>query len=119
MIAGQRMTETAVFFTESKVDNPITLQPELVETIVASGVPARVKVSGQSARDVEIAGQAPVVSPLEVHVPIGSVDVGPSVFVRITASTSDSGLVGSRYRTKDFPTKGQATAWRYPVEQVS
>lgn len=113
------MLERVTFFTESKAEDPETLQPIKVETVIRAGVPARLKLTGRSARDVAIAGQEPVASPLELHIPSGSVDVGPSVFIRVTSSATDPGLVGARYRTTDFPTKGQTTAWRYPVEQVS
>lgn len=117
--AESRMSETVVFFTESDgIDNE-TLQPERVETVIAEDVPARLRSAAREPRDVEVGGQSPVVSKLTLSVPFGSVRVGPSVSVRVTASTADPGLVGVRVLTLDFPTMGQVTAWRYPVEQVS
>lgn len=117
--AESRMTETVAFFTESDGTDPITLQPVKIETLIASDVRARLRSENRQSRDVEIAGQAPVVSALILSVPVGAVRVGPSVFVRVSASTSDAGMVGVKVRTTDFPTMGQVTAWRYPVEQVS
>lgn len=116
--AESRMTESVDFFTVETVDDPVTLQPVEVETIVGSSV-GRVRSAARDARDVEVAGQEPVVSKQTLSVPVGSVKVGPSVNVRVTASSSDSGLVGSVYRTRDFPAMGQVTAWRYEIEQVS
>lgn len=117
--AESRMTETVVFFTEALGEDPETLQPVTVETVVASGVRARLRSAARDPRDVPFAGQEPVVSKLVLSVPFGSVRVGPSVFVRVTASDADEGLVGVKVRTLDFPTMGQVSAWRYPVEQVS
>lgn len=117
--AVSRFTETVTFFTVVRGEDPVTLQPIDVETPVASDVPARLRSAARDPRDVPIAGQEPVVSKLTLSVGVGSVRVGPSVFVRVTASTADPGLVGVKVRTTDFPSMGQVTAWRYPVEQVS
>ena len=117
--AESRMTETVTFFSETDGTDPITLQPSTVETVIAADIPARLRSENRQSRDVLIASKAPVVSALILSVPVSAVRVGPSVFVRVTASTSDSGMVGVKVRTTDFPTMGQVTAWRYPVEQVS
>lgn len=119
VFAISRLSETFTFFTEDDGIDPETLQPVKVETVIADDVPGRVRAAARDSRDVDFAGQSPVVSQLTLSVRAGSVRVGPSVFVRVKASSSDVGLVGARYRTKDFPTMGQTTAWRYPVEQVS
>jgi hypothetical protein len=126
-MAESRMTETVTFFTEEDAIDEETLQPIKVETPIAGtvdgkstfNIPARLKAASKESRDVEIAGQEPVVSALVLSVPSGSIRVGPSVFVQVSASTSDPSLAGVRVRTKDFPAMGQTTAWRYPVEQVS
>lgn len=118
-MAESRMSERVDFFTESDEIDEVTLQPVRVETVIASGVPARVRSANRDSRDVDTAGQSPAVSQLTLSVPIGSVKVGPSVFIRVVSSSADAGLVGSRYRTKDYPALGQVSAWRYPVEQVS
>lgn len=118
-LAEARFTETVSFFTEDDGIDQITLQPAKVETVIASGVRARLRSATRESRDVEIAGQEPVASKLILSVAVGSVRVGPSVFVRVTASEVDEGMVGVRVRTTDFPTMGQVSAWRYPVEQIS
>ena len=116
--AESRMTETVRFYTTSEGTNPAGEVVE-VETVIADNVRARVRMRGLAPRDAEVAGQDPVVSELRVDVPVGSVKVGPSVSIRVLSSASDPGLVGEVYQTRDFPSMGQVTAWRYPVEQVS
>lgn len=116
--AVSRFTETVTFFTAVKGEDE-NLQPIDVETVIEADVAARLRSAARDPRDVPIAGQEPVVSKLTLSVGVGTVRVGPSVFVRVTASSSDPGLVGVKVRTTDFPTMGQVTAWRYPVEQVS
>lgn len=118
-MAAVRFTETVEFFTVVRGEDPVTLQPVDVETVVTSGVPARVKITSSVVSDRQIAGQAPSVMQREVHVPVGSVVVGPSVFVRVTASRSDPGMVGRVFRTGMRSGVGQVTVWRYPVEEVS
>lgn len=119
--AESRFTEMFTFYTVTRgLDDD--LQPTDIETVIASGVRGRVRSSARDSRDVEFVGQDPVVSQLVLSVAVGSVPMAarrPSVFARCTASTSDPGLAGMKYRTKDSPTMGQVTAWRYPVEQVS
>lgn len=117
--AESRFTDTVTFFTVATGEDPVTLQPVEVETVVAAGVRGRLRSAARDPRDVPFAGQLPVVSKLVLSVPVGSVRVGPSVFARVTASASDAGLVGVKVRTTDYPTMGQVSAWRYPVEQVS
>jgi hypothetical protein len=117
--AEARFTETFTFFTEEESTDPVSLEPTTVETVVSAGVEGRVKNATTEGRDVESGGQFPVLSKLEVHVAVGSVDVADGVHVRVTASTVDDGLVGAVYRVSEPPAKGQVTAWRYPVTQVS
>lgn len=116
--SAARMTETFDFFTVTEGEDDVTLQPIRVETVLGSTV-GRLKVSSSVVSEREIAGQAPAVTQREVHVPVGSVDVGPSVFVRVTASASDPGAVGRVFRTQMRSGVGQVTVWRYPVEEVS
>lgn len=117
--ANSRMTETVTFFTVTRGEDPETLQPVDIETSIAEGVSARLRSADRDARAVPIAGQEPIVSKLILSVAVNTIRVGPSVFARISASSADPGLVGAVVRTLDFPTMGQVTAWRYPVEQVS
>ena len=117
--AESRFTETLTFFTAEESTDPITLDPVTVETPVATGKPGRVKYTGTQGQDVEAGGQYPVITRPEVHVAVGSVDVAPNVFVRVTGSTADAGLIGSVFRISEPCPKGQVTAWRYPAEEVS
>ncbi len=117
--AAERATETFTFFTTSVVDDPDTLQPTTVETVIAADVPGRLKIASSAVSEEEIAGQAPAVMQREIHVPVGSVSVGSSVSVRITASTADPGAVGRVFQTGMRSGVGQVTVWRYPVTEVS
>jgi hypothetical protein len=118
--AEARFTETFTFFTTEEGEaDPVTFEPTIIETPVATEIPGRFKVSNTQGRDVESGAQYPVVGRREVHVAVGAVDVLPGVFVRVTASTADEGLVGRVVRVADRPASGQVTAWRYPVEEVS
>lgn len=117
-LSEQRFTETFTFYTVARGEDPDTLQPVDVETVVAAGVPGRLKVTSSVVSDRDIAGQAVASTQREVHVPVGSVTVGPSVLVRVTASTSDPGIVGRVFRTGMRSGGGQVTVWRYPVEEV-
>lgn len=114
--AETRMTEMVQFFTEVEGEDPVTHQPVRVESPIGVPVRARVRMTNTQPNDAEVAGQFPAVDRPEVHVPVGSVDVGPDVLVRVLSSAADVSLVGARYRTRFGPTKGQVTAWRYPVE---
>src|SRR5690606_28977309 len=114
-----RHTETFDFYTVVRGEDPVTLQPVDVETVIAAGVKGRLKITSSVVSEKDIAGQAPAVMQREVHVPVGSVTVGPSVFVRVVASTSGPGSVGRVFRTGMRSGVGQVTVWRYPVEEVS
>lgn len=117
--AESRMTETVTFFTVEPGYDPVTLKATNVETVVAEGIPGRVKPAKREGTDVKIGGQTPVVAQTVLSVPVGSHRTAPSEWVRITASTSDDALVGTTYRVADYPTLGQVTAWRCPIEQTS
>jgi hypothetical protein len=117
--ARSRFTETFTFFTAAEGIDPVTLRPTYVETILAANIAGRIKFSNTQGNDVESGGQFPVVGRREVHVAVGSVSASPGVFVRVTASTADAGLVGRVLRVVDRSAGGQVSAWRYPVEEVS
>jgi hypothetical protein len=115
--AESRFTERLKFFTAVESTDPDTFEVATVETSLGT-VPGRVKVASFQGQDPEVAGQYPVVSRLEVHVAVGSVNAPPDTFVRVLASTMDPGMVGRVFRVSDRPSMGQVTAWRYPVEEV-
>ncbi|MGF3055613.1 DUF6093 family protein [Microbacterium sp. YY-01] len=117
--AESRMTETVEFFTVTPGHDPVTLKAIKIETVLKTSVRARVKAAKRDARDVAVGGQTPVLSQTVLSVPVGSHKTAPSEWVRVTASTADDGLVGTTYRVADYPTLGQVTAWRCPIEQTS
>lgn len=116
--AESRMTDTVEFYTVKQTTDDTTGNVTDVKTVLGT-TQARVRFQHRLAVDTETAGQMPAVRTLEVHVPVGSVLVGPSVFVKVTGSVSDPGLVGAVFRTMSAPERGQVTAWRYAVEEVS
>jgi hypothetical protein len=81
--------------------------------------PCRVKFGNQQPRDVDAAGQALVEQAVELHLPVStSVAVGVGHMVDVTASVTDPGLPGMRFRVLgEFA--GTTTARRLPVEVVS
>lgn len=117
-LAEGRMTEVFDFYTVHRGEDE-NLQPIDVETVIAAGVKGRLKITSSVVSEKDIAGQAPATMQREVHVPLGAVDVGPSVFVRVIASASDPAIVGRVFRTGMRSAGGQVTAARYPVEEVS
>lgn len=117
--AESRMTETVQFYTSKETDGgPPNYDPVTVKTVIGE-TKARVRFQRRIGIDTETAGQMIAVRSLEVHVPVGSIDVGPSVTVEVLASTIDPGLVGRKYRTVAAPEMGTVTAWRYSVEEHS
>jgi len=118
-LAAQRLTDVVTFYTVTRGEDPVTLQPVDIHNVIAEGVPARVKITSSSWSDKAIAGQLPATIQREVHVPVGSVNVGASVFVTVTASTADPDMVGRVFRTGTRSGVGQVTVWRYPVEEAS
>ena len=118
-LAEGRMTEVFDFYTVHRGEDPDTLQPIDVETVIAAGVKGRLKITSSSVSEKDIAGQSPAVMQREVHVPLGAVNVGPSVFVRVVSSASDPSIVGRVFRTGMRSAGGQVTAARYPVEEAS
>lgn len=118
--AEARFTETFTFYTSAEGDaDPVTLDPTTVETVIASGIAGRLKFTTTEGLNPEVAGQYPVLGRREVHVAVGSVNVSPGVFARVTASTADAGLVGRVCRLAERPAGGQVTSWRYPAIEVS
>lgn len=113
-----RMTELVGFYGLFVEEDPVSGQPLTGENKLSGLVPARLRVSVSEPRDAEVAGQLPVVDRLEIHVPVGSADFGPDVMIIVVSSSVDEGIVGKRFRIRSAPTKGQVTAWRYPVELV-
>lgn len=113
--AQSRFTETLTFFTRAEVAGA-DLDTDTVETVVASGVSGRVKFPAVQPRDVDAAGQTYSSGTVEVHVAVGSHASRYGEYVRVTASTSDAGLVGRVFTILRAPVTGQVTAWRHPAE---
>lgn len=118
-LAEARMTEVFTFYTVTRGEDPVTLQPVDVEHVIAANVKGRLRITSSVWSDKAIAGQEPATMQREVHVPLGTAVVGPSVFVRVVSSTVDPSIVGRVFRTGMRSGGGQVTAARYPVEEVS
>lgn len=116
-----RFTETFTFFSEAFGEIPVgATDPEIVETVIHTAVPGRIKFPSLTVSDRESAGQLVAVQSPEVHVAVGSTpDVKPDHFARCTASTVDASLVGRKVRITGWPQSGQTTSHRWPVEVVS
>lgn len=119
--SDSRSTETLEFFTESFGAIPEgQIEPGLVETVVHSNVPGRVKFHTIQVSNQEQAGQLVAVQQVSVIVPVGAApNARPEQFVRVTASTIDPSLANRKFRVSGMPSSGQVTAHRYPVEEVT
>lgn len=81
--------------------------------------PARIRtlMSRVTIRDVE--GQVLAAQELTMSLPVatsGSIKAGDSVIV--TASPEDPALIGRRYRIRGLFSQSQATAHRFPIEEL-
>jgi hypothetical protein len=93
--------------------------PVPTKVTVVADIPGRVKSVSQVVSPRETGAQLVTVQQREVHVASGSVPaVREGDFARVTASTSDAGLVGMSYRISGDAQMGQTTAWRFPVTEV-
>lgn len=111
-------TLTAYIATSTLNDEDGTTTP--VETVVHADVRGRVKFPSMNVNEPEQGDRTAAVQDVHVHVAVGATpDVAVGVLWRVTASTADAGLIGAVWRTKGLPQRGQVTAWRYPVEEVS
>ena len=117
--AGSRFTETFEFFREGSTEDEHGFPVE-GEIVLYSDIPGRLKFPTLTVSDRETGTQLVAVQSVEVHVAVGAVPgVVTDDFVRVTASTSDSSLVGRVFRVAGEPQGGQTTAHRYPVERPS
>lgn len=118
--AASTFTETLEFFERGgKQIDPDTLNEADVETVLVT-VSGRIKYAATSSNDSVASGQPVVAQRLTAAVPVGSTSgVAVDHFIRVTASTVDSSLVGRVYRVAGLPQSGQVTAHRYELEEVS
>lgn len=119
--AESRFTETVTVGEYVDTTNPATGNPVRTLSGSASYVgPARVKypatssVAGDGAQVAQPVAEQQII----LSLPSGTVvDVGDEVDV--TGSTADASLVGARFRVIGSAHKGQTTAARYPVVELS
>ena len=121
--ASTLFTETLQFFAHGAVTiNPETLAETATDTVLFT-VPGRIKflsMNSLTPTEVETSGQVIAVQNTFAVVAVGSTpDVAADHFVRVTASTADSTLVGRVFRVTGLPQSGQVTAHRYPIEEMS
>lgn len=118
-LANVRMSETvhAYLVTGTTVD-PVTFVSVETTTTVYDG-PARVKYSTPREAEKEQGTQVGSVRYVDVSFPSGTSGVVKDVFISITASTADAGLVGRKYRVSGLGEAGQTTALRVTVDEVS
>lgn len=118
--AESLFTETVEFYrvTGTSVD-PNSLD-EVETVVVVYTVPAQVKYSSLIVSESRGAGEVLGAQSVSISVAVGSTPTVNSDFMcRVTNSTSDTSLIGRKYRVKGFPQSGKVTAHRYPVEEVS
>ena len=119
-MAASRFTESLQFFSADGVTvDPDTLN-EVEAITVLYTVPGRVKYPTLTVSERSSVGQVFAAQSVVVHVAVGSApNVVTNHFVRVVASTSDSLLVGRKFRVSGSPQSGQVTSHRFPVEEVS
>lgn len=117
--AAARFTETVTVGKFADTTDPATGNP--VRTLVGAASyqgPAQVKYYSALVTDSATTGQPVSEQAIILKLPAGTVvHVGDEVDV--TASAADSALVGARYRVYGSAQKGQTTAARYPVVELS
>ncbi|WP_460801482.1 DUF6093 family protein [Microbacterium sp. GXF6406] len=116
--AEMRMTDTVDVFSRVESEDPVTLKTTFVETKILTSI-ARLSIgtgSASSAR--EQGGQIAVVTRRELHLPVAVQNLDIGLYARVTASASDTNLVGRTVRIVARPAAGQTTAHRYDVEEV-
>lgn len=120
-MAAQRFTETLTFFAETTGAIPEgSIDPAIVETTIHADVAGQVKFPSLQVSDREQAGQLFAAQQIVAKVGVGAApNVRPDHFVRVTASTVDTSLVGRKFRVTGWPQGGQTTSHRYPLEEVS
>lgn len=80
----------------------------------------KVKVTDTLNQDVNVQGRLLIVQRLNVDFPINDATIfAPGTHVTMTASRTDTALVGRKFRTTGPHSQTYATARRYPVEEIS
>lgn len=113
-----RFTETVTVGEYTRITGMFSGDP--VRTLVAASYegPAQVKYPSPVVATSQTTGQPVAAQDIIVKLPSGTVvQVGDEVTV--TASTVDPSLVGSVFRVTGSAQKGQTTAARYPVVELS
>jgi len=116
--AEKRMTDKCDIGTEARSPkvNPATGKHETTFTAVYSG-PCRLKTSNTAAGEIDAAGQLLVEQDQILSLPVDtSTAVGKDMVVKITASETDPGMVGTRARVKAPSVGSDMTARRFSVE---
>ena len=117
--AESRMTETLTVGVETFVTDPVT--GDAVRSVadpVYSGI-GQIKFPSMVVSERDAQGQQVAATSQMLRLPVSVGAVAKGHVVRVTASSSDSTLVGRWFRVKSLPQSGQVTAHRYPLEEVT
>ena len=118
-------------FAEQRMTESVRIVVRTIETVEATGAVeltdsepiydgiARYKSASTAPGEDNGAGQQYVKQKSELHLPIGSPIVPVNSIAVIDASSEDEALVGVELRITARPSRGQATALRFPIEEVS
>ncbi len=114
-----RMTETLTigaetFATDQVTGDAVRSVADPVYSDIGQIVFPSTVVSERDTQGQHVATTSPM---LKLPTSVGGVVKGH--VVRVTASSSDSTLVGRWFRVKSLPQSGQVTAHRYPLEEVT
>lgn len=114
----ERFTETVIIGRYTDATDPTTGNATRVLASTTHTGPAQIKYQSLTVTDRDGASQpVQVQSPL-IKLPSGTVvPVGDEVHV--TASTSDTALIGRRYTIDGQSQAGQTTSDRYPLKELS
>lgn len=115
---NSRMTETVEIGEVGDGFDPVTGDPTTEIVVTRYTGPARVRYPG-TAVTVRDDVQVVAVQDITVSIPHGSPRCYQGDQVLVTASISDSALVGKTYNVKGVPAVGQTSAHRYPVTETS
>lgn len=117
-MAESRMTETVKVGVVAMSTHPVTGDPVETWTSTSYDGPGQIVYRTETVSDRAVPGQPAAVQTPVLKLPSGTV-VHRGEDVRVTASTVDAPLVGARFVIDGQAQKGQTTAARYPLREVT
>lgn len=113
------MPETVRVVIRTETTNPTTRDVEHTDSAPLYEGIARYKAAGRALAEAVVAGQSIVTQQAILEIPTGSPALPIDAVVIIDESTVDGALVGVETRIADRPERGQTTAHKYPLKEVS